>query len=87
MLMNESKKLVYLADYLPITSYITVFESIWSQDLPCSYILDMKGIERLEPGVLGLVVLLKQYVAENNLSLEIRNQPQQWVRDKRALLL
>jgi len=87
MLMKDSKKFVYLADYIPITSYVAVFESIWNRDIPCSYVLDMKGVEHFESGMLGLVVLFKQYVAEHNQSLEIRNQPQQWPKNKLSLLL
>lgn len=87
MLKNESKKVVYLADYLPINSYITVFESIWNRDIPCSYVLDMKGLSGFESGVLGLVVLFKQYVAEHNLSLEIRNQPRRWANNKLTFLM
>lgn len=86
MLKSENRVVVYLVDYLPITSYITVFESIWNRDIPCSYVLDLKGVEQFESGMLGLVVLFKQYVAEHNLSLEIRNQPQQWAKNKLNLL-
>ena len=77
---------MYLADYLPITSYITVFESIWNRDTPCSYVLDLEGIDALESGLFGLIILFKQYVAEHNLGLEIRNQPAQWFAGKYAVL-
>ncbi|MDH5217977.1 MAG: hypothetical protein OEX19_09795 [Gammaproteobacteria bacterium] len=87
MLKNENRIVVYLADYLPITSYITVFESIWNRDFPCSYVLDMEGVNGFESGILGLVVLFKQYVAKHNRQLEFRNEPKRWTGDWQKLFL
>ena len=82
MIKKKCRKVVYLADYLPITDHIMVFESIWNREVSCSYVRDINGIDRSESGMFGLIALFKQYVINHNNALEVRNTPKQWIMNK-----